>query len=276
MDNSIQYRYLIDQILQSKPNTAFSSVNSAKKVDGDGHWYLHVQARDTAGNLSDIVSVSAILDNSPPIISGLLNNDMPKKSQQWTWAIEDADPEVLCRYSVDQNTFFAATGAFQKQNKVNISALDGKYYLHVQAKDRANNISDVITVYSILDQKLPVITGLVNDRIPKKAKQWHWKAIDQDSKILYRYILDKNVNTSPAGSFSASTHDELSKPDGQWFIHVQAKDRAGHLSDVVSVSTIIDNTPPLITGLRDVPVPCFSKIWHWSSDDSDSDILYRY
>jgi len=276
VDNCIQYRYLIDQIPQSKPNTAFSTVKKAEKFDGDGRWYLHVQARDTAGNLSDIVTVSTMLDNSKPMITGLLNNEIPKKSQQWTWAIEDTDPEVLCRYSVDQNTFFAATGAFQKQNTVSISALDGKYYLHVQAKDRANNISDVITVYTILDQTPPVITGLVNDRIPKKIKQWHWDAIDQDSNICYRYLIDKNISKSPTGSFSDTTQAELSTPDGQWFIHVQARDRAGHLSDVVSVSTIIDNTPPIITGLKDDPVPCFSKTWHWSSDDSDADILYRY
>ena len=275
-DTFIQYRYLIDQIPHSNPNTVFDTVNTAEQIEGNGLWYLHVQAKDTAGNLSDVVTVSAILDNTPPVISGLLNDDIPKKSHHWTWTIEDNDPEILCRYAVDQNDFFSTTGAFQKRTNVDISGLEGKYYLHVQAKDRAHNVSELMTVYAILDQTPPVITGLVDDRIPKKLKQWQWGVIDRDSKILYRYIIDQHVSTVPKGSFSDVMQAELSQPDGQWYIHVQAKDRAGHLSDIVSVSTIIDNSPPLIKGLQNDTVPCFSKIWQWSADDMDTEILFRY
>jgi len=276
-DPHIQYRYVIDQIKNSRPTINFEPVNTAQKLNGDGLWYLHVQAKDRAGNLSDVVSVSAILDNTPPLISGLENDDIPSPSKQWTWTLEDYDPDVLCRYSVDQNTFLVSTTSFfQKETTVEVSGLEGKFYLHVQAKDRANNISPVISVYTILDQKPPIITGLVDDFIPKKIKQWQWDAIDLDPAILYRYRIDQNANASLTGSFSDVTTAELNNPDGKWYIHVQAKDRAGHLSNIVSVSTIIDNTAPGIRGIENDPIPCLSKRWQWYADDADADIKFRH
>ncbi|KPA14190.1 cell wall associated biofilm protein [Candidatus Magnetomorum sp. HK-1] len=275
-DEVILYRYVIDQIAHSKPYNPFNHLTYAEQKDSDGLWYIHVQAKDRAGNLSDIVSVSALFDNTPPVIHNLTNDDVPQISKKWDWTIEDDDPEVLSRYSIAQESFFVPSGTFQKKTIIDIAGLEGKYYLHVQAKDRANNISNVVSVYTILDQTPPVITGLMDDRIPKKIKIWQWSAFDNDSNILYRYLVDQKSKSTPTGSFMKDTQAELSKPDGKWFIHVQAKDRAGHLSEIISVSAIIDNNAPIIKGLSDDLIPQFSKTWHWSAIDADSNIRYRH
>ena len=275
-DNVILYRHEINQIADSKPYGPFNHINTAEQKNCNGLWYIHVQAKDRAGNLSEIVSVAANLDNTPPIINELENDDLPKISKKWKWIIEDNDPEVLSRYTIDQNSYFIPSGIFQQKTTAEISGLEGKFYLHVQARDRANNVSKVVSVYTILDQTPPVITGLSNDQVPGKKKNWKWNAFDNDTNILYRYTIDKNSKSQPSGSFMNIQNAELKNNDGKWFIHVQAKDRAGHLSEINSVYAIIDTKAPVIKGLSDDHIPSNSKTWSWYADDSDSNILYRH
>ncbi len=48
------------------PAAEFTSTNTAGQSEGDGLWYLHVQAKDEAGNISGVVTVSVLLDNTVP------------------------------------------------------------------------------------------------------------------------------------------------------------------------------------------------------------------
>jgi hypothetical protein len=62
-DASAQYRYVIDQSGVGVPTGSYGSVTTATQSSGNGTYYLHVQARDTAGNESSVATVSAILSN---------------------------------------------------------------------------------------------------------------------------------------------------------------------------------------------------------------------
>lgn len=61
------YRYVIDQNPGTVPTGTFTSGTTATQSTGTGTYYIHVQATDTAGNLSAVVHVSAMIDSSPPI-----------------------------------------------------------------------------------------------------------------------------------------------------------------------------------------------------------------
>ncbi|ETR64963.1 MAG: hypothetical protein OMM_15043, partial [Candidatus Magnetoglobus multicellularis str. Araruama] len=222
-----------------------------------------------AGNLSEVTTVYAILDNSAPVITGLKNSDIPTKTKHWIWNTEDSDTTVLCRHSVDQHPDGRPSGPFQDQNAIKISDIEGKSFLHVQCQDRTGNLSDVISVYAILDKSPPKIIGLANDDTPCKIKKWEWQSVDNDPNITYRYVIDHQPVTYPAGAFSNQTAAQVSAPDGKWFLHVQAKDTAGNLSKLFTVSAIIDNRAPVLKGLTNDLIPKKLKAWQWFAIDND-------
>ena len=61
-----QFRYLIDTDINSVPSGEYSDITTVSQTTGDGSYYLHVQAKDSAGNESDVYTVEAVLDNTPP------------------------------------------------------------------------------------------------------------------------------------------------------------------------------------------------------------------
>ncbi len=119
----------------------------------------------------------------------------------------------------------------------------------------SENESGVLTVSVILDNTGPSITGLSNDLIPKKSKTWNWSS--DDLNALYRYSIDQNPDGLPEGEYSDINTATQSSGDGTYYLHVQAKDEVGNVSSVQSVSTILDNTDPIITILGINPITIY-------------------
>jgi len=177
-------------------------------------------------------------DYSDPVIGykslGDLSNDLiPTKSKTWNWG---SNENCTFRFSIDQSESWNPTGAFENIVSATIDSGNGKWYLHVQAKDASELTSDVLTVYCLLDNTKPVVNGINDDSFPVKSKTWTWRAIDQNN-CLFRYAIDQNESWSPSGEFKSITSATQLGTYGKWYIHVQAKDMAGNVSDVVSVST---------------------------------------
>lgn len=63
-DEEATFRFAIDQDISGVPSGEYSDVKTATQADGDGVYYIHVQAKDSSGNESEVVTVSAVLDNS--------------------------------------------------------------------------------------------------------------------------------------------------------------------------------------------------------------------
>ena len=277
-NDPIKFRYIIDQFEDSEPGGAFTNVTSAQLSNVDGIWYLHVQAIDIAGNISNIVTVRAILDSTPPIIKGLSDNQIPQQALSWSWYAEDNDPQINYRFLVDEQLETQPTSSYTPVTRIDMSTGDGKKFLHVQAIDRAGNLSPVKTVVAILDNTAPIIKGLSNDNTFQKEKKWQWQVEDLDHDVVCRYIIDQNHNTTPSGPFSKQFNATMSNINGQWYIHVQAKDRAGNLSKVHHVYGYLDQVPPVITGLSDDRdgIPTKHKTFSWHAKDADSSIRFRF
>ncbi|KPA13003.1 protein containing Outer membrane protein, OmpA/MotB, partial [Candidatus Magnetomorum sp. HK-1] len=275
-DREISYRYLIDQSPDSVPQGSFNKTKKTMISEGDGLWYIHVQARDRAGNISLVYSASALLDNSRSIIYGLSDDNIPKKKKFWTWTTNDKNDSTLYRYQISKTLEPLISGNFSKIKEAKIISGDGLYYLSVQAKDRAGNISDIKTVSAVLDNTKPEIKGLSNDLSPKQSTVWTWHADDADDILLYRYLIDQKAQANLSGSFTNVTMAAIKDKDGVWLINVQATDRAGNISKVYSASTLMDNTPPVFDKIIDDIIPRKVKHWKWNAKDADSQITYRY
>ena len=275
-DPRISYRFLIDQNANSQPAGTFENITQASLMNCDGKWYLHVQAKDSAGNISSVTTVHSFMDNTPPEISGISSDSTPVKQIQWHWSSQDADTFVQYRYIIDQSKQTKISGKFSNVNQAQITSGNGIYYLHVQAQDRAMNISETVTVSTIIDNHPPAVINLSNDDVPKQLKKWQWQANDDDNYIVYRWLVDQQADSEPAGSYTYSSETTLTNETGRWYIHVQAKDRAGNVSQVETVSAILDNQPPKVIGLMDDSIPKQSVKFNWQGQDNqDSNLTYR-
>jgi hypothetical protein len=60
-DEPATFRYIVDMNPSGSAADEFTAVTSATQATGKGTYYIHVQAKDGAGNESDVVTVSAVL-----------------------------------------------------------------------------------------------------------------------------------------------------------------------------------------------------------------------
>jgi nitrogen fixation protein FixH len=256
------YRFAIDQNLSWAASGTFSTQTTASKNDGDGNWYIHVQAKDQAGNLSDPVTVFAALDNTKPMIQDLLDDSSETQSKSWQWT---SNENSTFRFRIDQNSSWTPTGAFSSTKTATKNNGDGQWYLHVQAQDTAGNLSDVQTVFAILDNTSPEINNLSNDSTPRQSKTWNWSS---NENCTYLFAIDQNPSWVASGTFSTQTTATKNDGDGNWYLHVQAKDQAGNLSQVRTVSTLLDNTKPEITDLDNDTTPTLLKSWQLKANET--------
>jgi hypothetical protein len=192
-----------------------------------------------------VLTASALLDNSDPRISGLADDDTPVQSKAWTWGA--AREQMAYRHVIDQNPNGVPTGAYSAVTTAAQAGGDGRYYLHVQARDEAANESAVLTVHALLDNTAPVVTGLSDDPGPLQAKSWTWEGTDADSALVYRYLIDQSPAGVPGGDYGAVTTAAKAAVNGTWYLHVQARDRAGNESAGRTVFVLFDNTAPVVT-----------------------------
>lgn len=67
--NTCTYRFVAPGTSATgSPTGAYASTATASQSTGDGTYYVHVEGRDAAGNSSSVVTSSAVIDNTPPVV----------------------------------------------------------------------------------------------------------------------------------------------------------------------------------------------------------------
>jgi Leucine-rich repeat (LRR) protein len=197
-------------------------------------------------NYQDILigSKQITADKTSPVV--LIHNESypiePVKKHNWSW--DANEPQCTFRFAIIQNEVWASQGEFSNTKSAEISTGDGIWYLHVQGKDQAGNISEVKTVNVLLDNTPPKIVGLSDSLMSEQvySKKWYWDANEEN--CLFRFNISRDSSWIPSGIFQNITYAEKLNSSGTWCLHVQAKDTAGNISDVVSVSVQFNNEQP--------------------------------
>jgi hypothetical protein len=160
------FRFAINQSPSWQPTGTFENITSTTFNNDDGKWYIHVQAKDDEGDLSEVVSDFAMLDNTKPIITGVENEPDPVPHKTWIWNVNDEN-HCLFRYTINQNSTWIPSGEYSAVTTAHISGLEsyGKWYLHVEAKDFAGNVSDVVSGSVQLVKLLNTPYSQVNESI---------------------------------------------------------------------------------------------------------------
>ena len=299
--SSCTYRYVINQSSSHtfRSSDSYGSARTATKritsSSEDGTYYIHVQARDSNGNVSGVESVLAILEIeavSDVQVTGLSHDTSPKASKTWTWGCNKRS--CTYRYAINQNsTHTFSSGSYASINtatkRITSSSEDGTYYIHVQARDSNSNESEVESVLAILEVETArsdvQVTGLEHDVDPKASKTWTWDC--NKSSCTYRYVINQNSthtfsSSDSYGSTKTATKSiTSSSEDGTYYIHVQARDSDENVSDVTSVLAILRYNNVLtgnlaVTGIVDDRTAGRTKTWRWSCMNNSGTCTYRH
>ncbi len=159
------YRYVVDTNATTSPSGSYGSVTTANQSLGDGTYYLHVQAKDLAGNVSAVVHVSAVIDNTPPSVPSGLSlvtpSSSPGNSATPTIRISGVANGLSVGLFTNSNCSNQVGTASATGATVDISATtlsDGSYQFYTRATDAAGNASacSSATVTYAYDNSLPV------------------------------------------------------------------------------------------------------------------------
>lgn len=137
----VTFRHAIDTDPDGLPNGAYGSLTTATQADGDGVYYLHVQAVDDAGNESAVVTVHARLDNTAPRAPRVRGLRLVHTSTPgWRWGTGGGGGNGQFRYQLD-DTGGAWTETSARSFRPSAALPDGTHTLYVQERDTAGNWS---------------------------------------------------------------------------------------------------------------------------------------
>lgn len=257
---SIQYAWTKSS---SKPADGWTEVSNNTSVTADssftdGTWYLHVQAETDTGEYEYVATESLVLDNTlPDILLSDTGNSTPAGSASVTITADDTNIDKIEYAWLDSddpaqvNQWFGATNGME----VNKSGVDGNWYLHVRVSDCAGNIaqltSDAFVLYS---SGLSINLGYNTYEKAVNSHNVEIEVSSSNSVTLLQHMWSSDSG-QPArnddGWVNAQSNPctvtlQSPRPDGTWYLHVQAESDIGEYEYAVTDALMIDNTNPVV------------------------------
>jgi len=251
----------------SSPDTKVNGSSGSTKlsVAGQGQHTLYVQAWDEEGNATSVQSrgwfgYDTVKPNVPTIHPGCLASHSQWQNTcrdpNFSWAATDPDGSAgsgVSEYAYlwgDSNTGDPTTWtADTRYDPPPIADEDdwAQYYLHVKAKDRAGNVSNVSTFGLWYDGVPPTATIAINNSAAtahQTTVQVHLSAGDVGSGVAEVRLSHNGFAWSawqPYADVVAWGLPALNRRDVP--VYAQVRDRAGNLSPVVSDTIMLDLYP---------------------------------
>ena len=262
------YRYAVNQSQSHTFSGSYRSTRTTTRAitsaSENGIYYLHVQARDSNNNVSEVETVIAVLEisttSSDVRVTGLSHDTNPKSAKTWNWGCNKSS--CTYRYTVNQSqshTFSTNYGSRSTATRrITSSSQNGTYYLHVQARDSQGNQSEVETVLAILQRNNNrvgniSVTGIDNDIEARMSKTWRWDCTNNSGACSYRHVINQNdTHSFPASHSYGSIQTDMKEivvkeENGTYYLHVQTKDAAGAESAVKNVIAYLSVAPLVLT-----------------------------
>ncbi|MBI9103731.1 MAG: hypothetical protein JEY99_15050 [Spirochaetales bacterium] len=272
-DTEAEYRFIVNEVEDPIGDWTLASWGSTQSYlleDVTGTYYLHIQVRDSLGNISDEEVFSAILDNTLPAVP-ILSGTAHTNNQTPTWSWSQVTEAQFYRFGFTEGDWIK-TLTTDLSYTPDTYLEEGTYTFYLQAGKNADLWSGLATFTTQIDLTPPddpIVTGTTptSDTTP----EWSWN-IDEDAS-LYRYGLTEGTWITEEAT--ATNYTPISALlEGENTLYVQAQDAAGNWSDSGSFTISIDLTAPDITGLSSNTTPNLSVTWNW--DCSDPAAEYRF
>jgi len=223
-----QMRFSSDGVNWTDPTT-YGSTASWQLPTGDGTKLVYVQYMDQAGNWSNPIQGSVVLDTTPPVVTASPAGGLFRTPQTVTLS---ANEQATIYYTTDGSTPTLSSAVYSQPLSVPVSAT-----LSFFAKDAAGNLSQPVRASYTIDTIPPTVTisapaaGLLT-RIP---------AVTVTGTLSEPGTV--SVNGTPAVVTGTSFTVSYTLSEGPNTLNVQAYDLAGNPGSA-SVSVTLDTTPP--------------------------------
>jgi hypothetical protein len=259
------YSFIIDHASDTIPDNVVNTSNNFTSYQNnpDGTWWFHVKAIDNATNIGVTYHYKIKVDVTPPEAPEVNSSSHPEN--MWVnvstvdlkWDIP-SDISGIAGYSffLDQNPGTIPDDVINTTSNITIHLIkgNGTFYFHVKAIDNATNIGST-THYTIkIDRVPPPVPDIRSDThiedtyTEHNDPQFNWSVPSDISGIEgYSFILDKGITTIPDNSINSSTNSTsyLDVPDGIWYFHVKARDKAGNWGVADHYKIKIDTALPV-------------------------------
>lgn len=212
----------------------------------DGHRFVYVKFKDAAGNESPVVHDHIILDTTPPTaLQVIIDNGNPYTIQQ-----NKAVKLLLDAKGADSvmisNTSNFAKGKWEAYNPImdwTLEGEDGEKTVYVKYKDKAGNVSSVVTGKIILDTTAPKEGKILIDNGAAETNHL-------DKIVTLSFSADPDVDqilVSNLPSFQGAKWRGFTpkipdwklggdEKDGERTVYVKFKDKAGNISSPVKAT----------------------------------------
>jgi hypothetical protein len=229
---------------------------------GDGEKEVAAKFRDPAFNSSIVVKDRIILDTQPPQnLQMIINNGDKYVADPTNLNIQvfaTGASEMIV--SNDENFAEEQWRPFSRHiNSWAVSRDNGKKTIYLKFRDRAVNESEVVSSNILLDDNPPkagkvkvIAEGIKYDELRKSH------VINNKNHIVDLEIEAESADymmISNSNSFYGSEWARFKKinknwelegeNDGERFIYMKFRDKAGNVSDAVSTKVIVDTQPPV-------------------------------
>ena len=256
---------------------AQDSLLDSMSSNGDQGLYLHVQAKDAAGNISTVASSQSFrYDNAAPLAtratatSSNVNTAFGKQrdtitvtltfnenvTATGTPAIDLGSSRTADCTNCDNAAKASLTFSYSVKSTDNgtLQVVGLAFDAGESLADGAGNqvsasLASPVSVSGVtLDTTSPVVQNIVVN-----GSSWNWGCSEESCE--YRFVINTAATTLTSLSTnynSAATASSATMANGSYYVHVQAKDRAGNESTILTSAdaiTITGSPTPVISSV---------------------------
>jgi hypothetical protein len=225
----------------------------------DGLKYVYARFIDNAGNISEVIESSILLDRLPPLQPKVLinNADMFCNSTEVTLSLSVKDASEMLIQGNEQWIPYVPTLKWTFADPSN-----GEKLVQVRYRDEVGNISELAMDNIILDTEKPLLPSIAVNNGNSFTKE-------NNVPIRLSAIGASKVMLSNTPDFAGATWQayntvlpswDLGMEDGNKVVFVKFQDLAGNESEVVTDDIILDRSAPSAAKLEIIVSGTLSEI----------------
>lgn len=240
----------------------FAYSKSLALSPGDGQKTIYMQVRDSQGLISQAYAMTITVDTTAPTGSISINNGATWTSDRSAvlqlQAQDDAGQHNIDMRLSDASLDWTPWEPYSASYAWTLPDMDGPHTIYVEYRDSFGNVSPQTMSASIgLDRVKPtgsitINSGAIATGNKQVALQLQYHDDSSGSGVVEMRLRNE---TQAAGSATwepaASTKSwTLDSGEGSKSVYAAYRDAAGNVSDEYSSVIILDETPPVVTGVQ--------------------------